>query len=54
MMTWENWRRQYPDGQVLTVEGIPMEIGDRAIAVDGEWLVSFSPDNGTDRRILNS
>jgi len=76
MITWQNWRQRYPDGQVLTVEGIRtdrymrdaygdyaeserlympvsatdarlhpkrviygMEIGDRAIAIDGEWLV---------------
>jgi hypothetical protein len=76
MITWENWRQQYPDGEVLTIEGIKsdaymkdaygdyaeserlympvsatdarlhpkrviygMEIGDRAIAVDSEWLV---------------
>jgi len=76
MITWENWRQQYPDGQVLTVKGVNMdlymkdaygdyaeserlympvsatdarlhpkrviygiEIGERAIAIDSEWLV---------------
>lgn len=76
MISWENWRQQYPDGQVLTVDGIKsdrymkdaygdyaeserlympvsatdarlhpkrviygMEIGDKSIAVDGEWLI---------------
>ena len=76
MITWKNWRQQYPDGQVLTVKGVNMdlymkdaygdyaeserlympvsatdarlhpkrviygiEIGERAIAIDSEWLV---------------
>lgn len=76
MITWKNWRQQYPDARVLTVEGINsdrymkdaygdyaeserlympvsatdarlhpkrviygMEIGDRAVAIDSEWLV---------------
>jgi len=75
MITWNNWRQQYPDSQVLTIDGIEsdrymkdaygdyaeserlympvsatdarlhpkrviygLEIGDRALAVDGEWL----------------
>lgn len=75
MITWANWRQQYPDGEVLTVDDIQsdvymkdaygdyaeserlympvsasdarlhpkrviygLEIGNRAIAVDGEWL----------------
>ncbi len=76
MITWGHWRAQYPDAEVLTVDGIQskdymkdaygdyagserlympvsatdarlhpkrviygMEIGERALAVDGEWLV---------------
>jgi hypothetical protein len=76
MITWDNWRKRYPDAQVLTVDGIDsdrymknaygdyaeserlympvsatdarlhpkrviygMEIGERALAVDSEWLV---------------
>lgn len=82
MVTWGDWRQQYPDAEVLTVDDVQsdryqkdaygdyaeseklympvsatdarlhpkrviygMEIGDRAIAVDSEWLVkegSFS------------
>ncbi len=75
MITWNNWRQQYPDSQVLTIDGIEsdrymrdaysdyaeserlympvsatdarlhpkrviygLEIGDRALAVDREWL----------------
>jgi len=75
MITWINWRQQYPEARVLTIEGIEsdrymkdaygdyaeserlympvsatdarlhpkrviygMEIGDRALAVDSEWL----------------
>lgn len=75
MITWNNWRQQYPDSQVLTIDGIEsdrymtdaygdyaeserlympvsatdarlhpkrviygLEIGDRALAVDSEWL----------------
>jgi hypothetical protein len=76
MITWENWRKQYPDAQVLTIDGVlseeymkdaygdyaeserlympvsatdarlhpkrviyGMEIGNRALAVDSEWLM---------------
>ena len=76
MITWDNWRKQYPDAQVLTIDGVlskdymkdayddyaeserlympvsatdarlhpkrviyGMEIGDRSLAVDSEWLV---------------
>ena len=76
MITWANWRRQYPDAEVLTVEGVEserysrdaygdyagsdrlympvsatdarlhpkrviygMEVGERALAIDSEWLV---------------
>jgi hypothetical protein len=77
MVTWSDWRAQYPDGEVLTVEGIDterymkdayteyaesdnlympvsatdarlhpkkviygMEIGERSLAVDSEWLAT--------------
>ena len=76
MITWVHWRRQYPNAEVLTIDGIKskdymkdaygdyakserlyvpvsatdarlhpkrviygMEIGERALAVDGAWLV---------------
>jgi hypothetical protein len=76
MVTWGDWRQQYPDAEVLTVDDVQsdlyqkdaygdyaeseklympvsatdarlhpkkviygMEIGDRAIAIDSEWLV---------------
>jgi hypothetical protein len=76
MITWENWRAQYPDAEVLSVAGVQsasyqkdaygdyaeserlympvsatdarlhpkrviygLEIGDQAIAIDGEWLM---------------
>jgi hypothetical protein len=76
MVSWEDWRQQYPDAEVLTVDDVQsdlyqkdaygdyeeseklympvsatdarlhpkrviygMEVGDRAIAVDSEWLV---------------
>ena len=93
MISWENWRQQYPDSEVLTVQDIQsdrymkdaygdyaeseslympvsssdarlhpkkviygMEIGERALAVDGEWLIqegSWSDDYGDKKLLLN-
>jgi hypothetical protein len=93
MVTWGDWRQQYPDAEVLTVDDVQsdlyqkdaygdyaeseklympvsatdarlhpkkviygMEIGDRAIAIDSEWLVKegrFSDEYEGKKLVLN-
>ena len=52
MISWENWRRQYPDGQVLTVDDIHSETYQKDAYADyAESERLYMPVSATDARL---